>query len=263
MTHSGLQKPQLPGASVLRLAVGCFAAAVIAFVASPHKASAQTITIFSNSGSSNTLPGSIPFTLLNLGTGTANSTMQTATVTSGSSPVHLPAASEISAIAFGTTTGTGSTTSAVYAGGVSGQAASPFGSSDTTTNYLAAGGNGGTVTISYSVTQVATELLWGSVDSSATTNLVTFKSGGATVATVTGAQIATAVGGGLVSGTTNVALRISGLSGYDTIVFSDATTAAFEFSIVNPAPEPAGFALFGIGTAGLAVIRRRKGARGR
>lgn len=229
-------------------------------MASPHSASAQTITIFSNSGSADTLPGSIPFTLLNLGTGTANSQVQTATVTSGSSPVYLPTASEISSIAFGTGTGTGNTPSAVYAGGVSGDAASPFGSADTTTNYLVAGGGGGTVTVSYSVPQVATELLWGSVDSSATTNLVTFKSGGATVATVTGAQIATAVGGGLVSGTTNVAVRISGLSGYDTVVFSDATTAAFEFTLVTPAPEPAGLALFGVGTVGLAVIRRRRRA---
>lgn len=225
-------------------------------------AAAQSIQIFSSSGSSNTLPTNIPFTLLNLGTGTANSEITTNTLTATSTPVQLPTGSEISQIAFGTSTTSGNTPSAVFAGGVSGLAASPFGSSNTTSNFLVAGGYGGSVTVSYSVTQVALELLWGSVDSTSTNNLLTFKNAsGTTIGTVSGAQIAAAVGSSLVTGTTNVAVRIYGLTGYNTLVVTNPSTPAFEFVLGAPVSEPGALAVFAVAIAGFGFIRQRNKSR--
>jgi hypothetical protein len=239
----------------LRLAV-CFLAGVLGAMGT---ASAQTITLYSNSGGSNTLPSYIPFTILNLGTNsTANTKVQTSAVTTQSSPAKLPSGSEISKIAFGTG---GSTPSAVFAGSVSGQAATPFGSNNTKTDFLVAGG-GGSVTVSYTVTQDALQILWGSVDNSTTSNLITFlNSSGGTVGTVSGAQIAAAVGTGFVTGTTNVALRISGLPGYTSLVLSDANSAAFEFALGTPVPEPASIGLFGLAAAGVGFVSLRGRAR--
>lgn len=222
-------------------------------------AASPSIEIYSNSGGNNTLPSPIPFTILNLGTNkTANTLVQSTTVTSsssGSAPAKLPSGAEISSIAFGTG---GSTPSGVFAGGVGGQAATPFGSTNTKTDYLVAGASG-SVTVSYTVTQDALQMLWGSVDSSATNNnnVIIFKNGGTTIATVNGADIASAMGSGSVSGTTNVALRFFGLSGFDTVVFSDPGSAAFEFALGLPVPEPATIGLFGIAAAGLGVARVR------
>jgi hypothetical protein len=222
-------------------------------------ASAQTITLYSNSGNANTLPANIPFTTLSLGTNsTANTLVQTSTVTTSSTksaPAKLPSGTEISSIAFGTQ---GSTSSGVFAGGVSGQAASPFGSSNTKTDFLVAGASG-SVTVSYTVTQDALQILWGSVDGAATNNnnVVTFMNGSTVVGTVNGAQIAAAVGSGFVSGTTNVALRISGLPGFTSVVLSDPGAAAFEFDLGLPVPEPAAIGLFVVAVAGLGFVTFR------
>ena len=218
-------------------------------------ASAQTITLYSNSGGSNTLPANIPFTILNLGSNkTVDTLVQTSAVTSTSSPAKLPTGSEISKIAFGTG---GTTPSGVFAGGVSGQAATPFGSTNTNSDFLVAGG-AGSVTVSYTVAQDALQILWGSVDNSATSNLITFKAAnGTSVGTVSGAEIATAVGSGFKSGTTNVALRISGLAGYTSLVLSDANSAAFEFALGLPVPEPGSIGLFGVAVAGLGFVSFR------
>ena len=238
-----------------------FAALCLTSLPAPMaSATTPTITLYSNSGGSNTLPSSIPFTILDLGTnGTGNKLVQTSTVTSSSSPAKLPTASEISSIAFGPQ---GGTPSGVFAGGVSGKAATPFGSTDSKRDYLVAGASG-SVTVSYTVTQDALQILWGSVDGAATNNnnIITFKNGSTTIATVNGADIAAAVGAGFVSGTTNVALRISGLPGFTSLVLSDPGSAAFEFALGLPVPEPAAIGLFGVAVAGLGFFKLRGKAR--
>lgn len=249
------------GASVWPSArVGVVACCLTSFWGSMASAATPTITIYSNSGSTNSLPSSIPFTILNLGTNaTANTLVQTSAVTATSSPAKLPSGAEISNIAFGTG---GSTPSGVFAGGVSGQAATPFGGTNTKKDYLVAGA-AGSVTVSYTVPQDALQILWGSVDTAATNNnnVITFKNGSTTIATVNGAQIAAAVGSGMVSGTTNVSLMISGLAGYNTLVLSDPGSAAFEFALGLPVPEPASAGLFGVAAAGLGFVSLRARAR--
>ena len=239
----------------LRIAAWCLAAVLGAM----GTASAQTITLYSNSGGSNTSIN-IPFTILSLGTNaTPQVLVQTTAVTATSSPAKLPAGAEISSIAFGTG---GSSPSGVFAGGVAGQAATPFGSTNTNTDYLVAGG-AGSVTVSYTVTQDALQILWGSVDGVATNNnnVVTFLNGTSVVGTVNGAQIASAVGSGFVSGTTNVALRISGLPGFNSVVLSDPGSPAFEFALGLPVPEPASIGLLGLAATGVGFVSRWAGKR--
>lgn len=218
----------------------------------------STCMALSNSGGSNTAL-TLPFATYSVGTGNGAAFVSPNTIT--------PSSGEISSIVFGTgPSGTNQTESGVYRGTYSGTynyfvtaaAATPFGASNVTTNFMVAGGNGGTVTISYSVTQTQTEILWGSVDNGTTANVMTFKNGSQTVATITGQQVAALVTSGFVSGTTNVALKVSNLPGYNSIVFSDASTPAFEFAIVNPVTEPVSLMVLGIGTAGIAMVRRRK-----
>ncbi len=232
-------------------------------------AATPTITIFSNSGGSQTLPPYIPFSILNLGSsGTANTLVTQSNVTATSSQVSLPSGSQIAQIAFGN----GNTQSGVYAGSVLSDSGSPFGAADTTTDYLAAGGRNGTVTVSYSQSQTSLNMLWGVLNSGNSANLITFTSAsGATVATVNGSQIGAGLpsGSGFNSSSSTVALNLSNIAPFTSVTFSDTKQHAFELALGTGSstlafggrgllPEPASFALLGTALGGLALLRRLK-----
>ena len=68
-------------------------------------------------------------------------------------------------------TPSGSTNTGVFAGNVSGVAASVFGNNNSTTNYFSAG-QGGSVTLKYATAQSELDMLWGTVDQGTTRNFL-------------------------------------------------------------------------------------------
>lgn len=181
-----------------------------------------------------------PMNLMDFGTSTTQG------LQSGiSSPINEPGVS----ISF-------SGPSGVYAGNVTNVVASPFGSETGPDyqNYLSAEPNG-TLTLSYSSNQTAFDLLWGTVDNYNGLTLTLSGGGGSGSTTISGADIAGAIGG-ITLGRTNQAVNISGLPSFDTISVS-STTAAFEF-VPASVPEPGTLALMGLGLLGLCVVRFRR-----
>jgi hypothetical protein len=208
-----------------------------------------------------------PLSLSSFGSGT-NQAVQT---TAGT---YNNPATGISSISF-TDGSAGNALSGVYAGNVPAVVASPYGDSNgtnlaaPTSLYLAAGGGGGSVTVNYATAQTQLDLLWGTVDSSATRNVV---SNGTSLAT--GSEVlslmATFMGGGATSGSLDQNYEavvyiegINGTAGSTSVTFSDANSNSFEFALaqplnVAPVPESSTWAMMILGFLGVGFMAYRR-----
>jgi hypothetical protein len=146
-----------------------------------------------------------------------------------------------------------------------------FGPSGTTqangvdgTTYITAG-RAGSVTLQFPTLETYLGILWGSVDGY---NSLSFYNGTTLIGTVTGSDVLASPNGDQgVNGTAYVNIGATGGSAFDRVVATSGLNA-FEFDDVSfnvpistfaadPAPEPMGLGLFGIGLLGLGFVRRR------
>ena len=241
------------GVAAIALGAMTGAASATTYTGTAADCSGCEITVIT-SGSTYT-PPPLPFTALDLGTGTGGF--------QSSATLDNPGG-EISSISFadGQSPGSG-----VYSGNTPNVALSPFGGDSATTNdtpdnnYLVAQGGGGAVTINYFSAQTSLDLLWGTVDSSpADYNDLSFSIG---TQMVTGADIAAIVNdGSFSSGDLDVAVEITGLTSFTTVTATDNASPAFEFDVAAPAPAighglPVALAVSGL-LVGAGFWQRRK-----
>ena len=214
-------------------------------LASAGAASAAVVVTIDAAYDRGASPQPAAFPLLNLGT--------------NPTPNELVTSMPISAPGVGITfvSGTGAP-SGEYAGGVSGNAASPYGDANTNTNYLVAGGGGGSVTLTFTSPQTSLGILWGTVDTGTTRNLVSLNVGGFTI---NGGQVFTdannVCGDCITDGNGEVYLNITGLQAFTTATFSDADGNSFEFNVAA-VPEPATWGMMLLGFAGVGFLAYRR-----
>ena len=152
-----------------------------------------------HSGSDYTPPSPLPFTPLDLGTGSGDGLQS-------SNMINTPGGG-ISSISFSNRT----PTSGLYAGNTVGVALSPFGgngpaSPDPLNDYLGPGARTGAFTIIYSAPRTSLDLLWGTVDPNPVDyNQMVFQAG---TQTLTGADIDAITGNILTAGAEDVAVQI-------------------------------------------------------
>ena len=221
---------------------GLLGGVALALLATVGSASAAVVVTFQEVQNRSDPMPAIPFTLLNLGTNATPDTF----------------VSSASGSAGGISYSFSGGSSGLYAGGVSGIAASPYGDSNHYTNYFSAEGSGGTVTLNYSSNQTSLSMVWGTVDSGDTRNLLITAGGNS----ISGTEINTLCGNCITSdGNQELYLTVTGLNPFKTVTFSDANANAFEFNVAA-VPEPATWGMMILGFMGVGFMAYRRKSSG-
>jgi hypothetical protein len=233
----------------LGLSTGLLGGAAIALLASVGAASAVTVTIDAVQDRTASPPAS-PFALMNIAVPSSPNSFVGSGV--GDSFNNWTIVSD-------------TINSGIFAGNTA-STASVFGDTNSSQNYLAAVGGGGSVTLQANQQITGLNLLWGTVDASdPTRNVVLTTNNG--VNTITGVDIFNAMqsfcGSCATSGNFEAYVTITGLASFDTLTFSDATQNAFEFlpgtlpNAVGGVPEVSTWAMMILGFFGVGFMAYR------